>query len=93
MSLYSRGEYFKATEDEAMAEVIAKVLYPEDNHIEGKSLRLKQQYFFVSATVQSIAEKHLAEFGTLANFHGGQGCGRRLQRHRDARLCVCRHHC
>lgn len=69
MSLYSKGEYFKATEDEAMAEVIAKVLYPEDNHIEGKSLRLKQQYFFVSATVQSIAEKHLAEFGTLANFH------------------------
>lgn len=69
MSLYSKGEYFKATEDEAMAEVIAKVLYPEDNHIEGKSLRLKQQYFFVSATVQSIAEQHLAEFGTLANFH------------------------
>ena len=69
MSLYSKGEYFKATEDEAMAEVIAKVLYPEDNHIEGKSLRLKQQYFFVSATVQSIAEKHLAEFGILANFH------------------------
>ncbi len=69
MSLYSKGEYFKATEDEAMAEVIAKVLYPEDNHIEGKSLRLKQQYFFVSATVQSIAEKHLAEFGTLVNFH------------------------
>lgn len=69
MSLYSRGEYFKATEDEAMAEVIAKVLYPDDNHIEGKSLRLKQQYFFVSATVQSIAEKHLAEFGTLTDFH------------------------
>ena len=38
-----------------MAETIAKVLYPEDNHLEGKSLRLKQQYFFVSATVQSIA--------------------------------------
>ncbi len=41
-----------------MAETIAKVLYPEDNHYEGKSLRLKQQYFFVSATVQSIVRKH-----------------------------------
>lgn len=69
MSLYSKGEYFKATEEEAMAEVIAKVLYPEDNHLEGKSLRLKQQYFFVSATVQSIAQKHLAVYGTLSNFH------------------------
>ena len=69
MSLYSKGEYFKATEDEAMAEVIAKVLYPDDNHVEGKSLRLKQQYFFVSATIQSIAEKHLAAYGTLTNFH------------------------
>ncbi|MEA4992988.1 MAG: glycogen/starch/alpha-glucan phosphorylase [Oscillibacter sp.] len=69
MSLYSKGEYLKATEDEAMAEVIAKVLYPDDNHEEGKSLRLKQQYFFVSATMQSIAEEHMAEFGTMANFH------------------------
>ncbi len=69
MSLYSKGEYLKATEDEAMAEVIAKVLYPDDNHEEGKSLRLKQQYFFVSATVQSIAEEHMAEFGTMTNFH------------------------
>ena len=39
-----------------MAEAISKVLYPEDNHYEGKSLRLKQQYFFVSATIQSIAQ-------------------------------------
>ena len=69
MSLYSRGEYLKATEEAAMAEVIAKVLYPEDNHIEGKSLRLKQQYFFVSATIQSIATKHLDTYGTLKNFH------------------------
>ena len=51
MSLFSRGEYLKAAEDEAMAETIAKVLYPEDNHLEGKSLRLKQQYFFVSASI------------------------------------------
>ena len=52
-----------------MAETIAKVLYPEDNHYEGKSLRLKQQYFFVSATVQSIVTKHLETYGTLKNFH------------------------
>ena len=52
-----------------MAVVIAKVLYPEDNHYDGKSLRLKQQYFFVSATVQSIVKKHLAQYGTLRNFH------------------------
>ena len=69
MSLYSRGEYLKAVEQQAMAEVIAKLLYPDDNHYEGKSLRLKQQYFFVSATVQSICRKHKAQHGTLRNFH------------------------
>ncbi len=69
MSLFSRGEYLKATEEKAMAETISKILYPEDNHYEGKSLRLKQQYFFVSATVQSIAKKHRKVYGTLRNFH------------------------
>ena len=69
MSLYSSGEYLKAVEDAAMAEVIAKVLYPADNHPEGKSLRLKQQYFFVSATVQNIIKRHLEAYGTLMNFH------------------------
>ncbi len=69
MSLYSSGEYLKAVEQQAMAEVIAKVLYPDDNHYEGKSLRLKQQYFFVSATVQSICRQHRAQYGTLRNFH------------------------
>ena len=69
MSLFSRGEYLKAAEEEAMADSIAKVLYPDDSHMEGKSLRLKQQYFFVSATVQSITMKHLATYGTLKNFH------------------------
>ena len=69
MSLFSRGEYLKAVEQKAMAEAISKLLYPEDNHREGKALRLKQQYFFVSATVQSIVRKHRAEYGTLRNFH------------------------
>ncbi|MDO4960557.1 MAG: glycogen/starch/alpha-glucan phosphorylase [Eubacteriales bacterium] len=69
MSFYSRGEYVKAVEEQAMAESISKVLYPEDKHSEGKSLRLKQQYFFVSATIQSVVRKHLATYGTLDNFH------------------------
>ncbi|MEG0441329.1 MAG: glycogen/starch/alpha-glucan phosphorylase [Oscillospiraceae bacterium] len=69
MALYSSGEYLKAVEQQAMAEVIAKVLYPDDNHYEGKSLRLKQQYFFVSATIQSICRHHRAQYGTLRNFH------------------------
>ena len=69
MLLFSRGEYLRAQEQHAMAETIAKVLYPEDNHPEGKSLRLKQQYFFVSATVQSIMRKHIELYGTAVNFH------------------------
>ena len=69
MDLFARGEYLKAQEEEAMAEAIAKILYPDDNHYEGKSLRLKQQYFFVSATIKSIATKHLETYGTLKNFH------------------------
>ena len=69
MKYYSSGEYLKAVEKKAMAEVIAKVLYPADDHYEGKSLRLKQQYFFVSATVQSICHQHKAQYGTLRNFH------------------------
>ncbi len=69
MADYRRGEYFKATESQAMAEVIAKVIYPEDNHYEGKSLRLKQQYFFVSATVQHVVQKHLESGQPIWNFH------------------------
>lgn len=68
MSLFSRGEYLKAVEKHAMAEVISMILYPEDNHIEGQSLRLKQQYFLVSATIQDICAKHKAQYGTLENF-------------------------
>ena len=58
MCEFNRGDYVKATEDKELAEVISKILYPEDNHYEGKLLRLKQQYFFVSATIQWILAKH-----------------------------------
>ena len=69
MSAFNQGDYLRAGEEKAMAEAIAKVLYPEDNHYEGKSLRLRQQYFFVSATIQSIVRKHIQTYGTLTNFH------------------------
>lgn len=67
MNLFSRGEYVRAIEAKAMAEAISKVLYPADNHYEGKSLRLKQQYFFVSASIQSILKKHLKYNKSLDN--------------------------
>ena len=67
MSLFNQGEYMRAMEQKAMAEVITQVLYPADNHREGKSLRLSQQYFLVSASVQDIVRRHLEQFGTLDN--------------------------
>ncbi len=69
MQLFRQGRYLQAGAEQAMADVISKILYPEDNHYEGKSLRLKQQYFFVSATVQSITRQHIEVYGTLKNFH------------------------
>ncbi len=68
MALFNQGDYMRAMERNAMAEVISKVLYPADNHPEGKSLRLRQQYFLVSASVQDIVQHHLREFGTMDNF-------------------------
>lgn len=67
MAAFSRGEYVKALEDQTMAEVITKVLYPADNHIEGKRLRLRQQYFFVSASLQSILRTHLRKHRSIAS--------------------------
>ncbi len=67
MTMFSRGEYVKASAAKAMAESINKVLYPADDHIEGKSLRLKQQYFFVSASIQSILRRHLKTNPSLDN--------------------------
>ncbi len=68
MDLFNKGLYVKAMEEKAMAEVISKVLYPADNHQEGKSLRLRQQYFLVSASIQDIVQRHLRDYGSLENF-------------------------
>jgi len=54
---FSGGDYLRAVEEKALAEVLSKVLYPEDNHQEGKALRLRQQYFFVSCTIQWIISR------------------------------------
>ena len=68
MYLFSEGKYVKSLEQRTMAEVITKVLYPADDHIEGKTLRLKQQYFFVSASAQDIVRKHLRKWGDIRSF-------------------------
>lgn len=65
MSLFSQGDYIRAAEENTNAEMISKILYPPDNHLQGKSLRLRQQYFLVSAALQNIIKTHLAKFGTL----------------------------
>ena len=67
MSLFNQGDYIRAVEQQAMAEVICKVLYPADNHPEGKSLRLRQQYFLVSASMQDVVRRHLRQNKTLDN--------------------------
>lgn len=67
MGLFNSGSYIKAMEQSAMAEAISKVLYPADNTPEGKSLRLRQQYFLVSASIQDIIQRHLTAYGTLDN--------------------------
>ena len=67
MSAFNQGDYVRALEHRANAEAISKVLYPEDNHIEGKSLRLRQQYFLVSASIQDILARHMRKYNTLDN--------------------------
>lgn len=67
MHLFNQGDYIRAVEQDAMAEVISKVLYPSDNHAEGKSLRLRQQYFLVSASIQDIVQSHLRSNSKIDN--------------------------
>ena len=62
MKSFSQGDYTKAMEKNNDAEVITKVLYPSDDHTQGKTLRLKQQYFLVSASIQNIINDHMKRF-------------------------------
>ena len=55
---FDKGDYQKAVEQENLAKSIVEVLYPNDNHYSGKELRLKQQYFFVSASLQQVIKKY-----------------------------------
>ena len=68
MYLFSEGQYVKSLTERIDAEVITKVLYPADDHIEGKLLRLRQQYFFVSASAQDIVRKHMNRWGDISSF-------------------------
>ncbi len=65
MNSFSEGDYMRCMQEDNEAELISKVLYPSDNHSEGKSLRLKQQYFLVSATLQNIVNEHVRRYGDL----------------------------
>lgn len=66
---FDKGDYQRAVEQENLARNICEVLYPNDNHYAGKELRLKQQYFFISASVQEAVEKYLRTHDDLHKFH------------------------
>ena len=69
MALFNQGEYAKALGQNSIANAISKVLYPNDNHLEGKSLRLRQQYFMCAASIGDIVNSHMSVYGTLDNLH------------------------
>ena len=68
MNLFTQGQYMQAVQENTNAETLTKLLYPSDEHMEGKILRLSQQYFLVSASLQNIVADHLSVYGTLSNF-------------------------
>lgn len=67
MNMFARGDYYQAMSEDNDADLLTKVLYPDDSHIEGKSLRLKQQYFLCSASLQNIISDHKHRYGDLRN--------------------------
>ena len=67
MAAFSRGDYVRALEHDTMAQTISKILYPADDHISGKRLRLQQQYLLVSASLQSILAEHYKRYRTYRN--------------------------
>ena len=66
---FDKGDYQKAVEQENLARNIVEVLYPNDNHYAGKELRLKQQYFFISASVQEAVQKYMRTHDDIKKFH------------------------
>ncbi|MDO5559193.1 MAG: glycogen/starch/alpha-glucan phosphorylase [Oscillospiraceae bacterium] len=69
MATFNQGDYAKALSQNSIANAISKVLYPNDNHLEGKSLRLRQQYFLCAASIGDIVTNHMSVYGTLENLH------------------------
>ncbi len=69
MQMFNQGDYAKSLSQNTIAQAISKVLYPNDNHLEGKSLRLRQQYFMCAASVGDIVNRHMSIYGTLDNLH------------------------
>ncbi|MGN0594862.1 MAG: glycogen/starch/alpha-glucan phosphorylase [Hominimerdicola sp.] len=69
MNMFNKGDYSKALSGNIMSQAITKVLYPNDNHAEGKSLRLRQQYFLCAASIGDIVSQHMHCYGTLDNLH------------------------
>ena len=69
LDAFDRGEYHKAIEQENLAKTIVEVLYPNDNHYAGKELRLKQQYFFVSASLQAAIAKYKKTHDDITKLH------------------------
>ena len=67
MNSFNAGEYGSAITKNASAELISKILYPNDNHLEGKILRLRQQYFLSAASIGDIIQNHLSQYSTLNN--------------------------
>ena len=67
MERFNQGDYLGAFGQNSLHEVISKVLYPNDNHPEGKNLRLRQQYFLVAASVSDIIRRHMSIYGSLDN--------------------------
>lgn len=65
LNSFTQGDYLKATQDYNDADIITKVLYPSDDHYQGKTLRLKQQYFLVSSSVQNIVFDHMRYYGDI----------------------------
>ena len=67
MNMFNSGNYEKALNQNVVSQAISKVLYPNDNHLAGKSLRLRQQYFMCAASIGDIVNHHMATYGTLDN--------------------------